>query len=125
MADCSPLIYKRSRFTARLPLDRRYVPSHFWIQETDPAVWRVGLTQFAVRMLGDLVEHEFSVKDGGKVTLGQTIGWFEGFKAVTDLYCVGTGEFLGGNPAIARDSTLVDTQPYSDGWLYSFRGQPD
>jgi glycine cleavage system H protein len=126
MNDCaSPFLYKRSRFTARLPHDRIYVPSHFWLQETEKGVWRVGLTQFAVRMLGDLVEHEFTLKIGEAAKLGQAIGWFEGFKAVSDLYCAGTGEFLGGNPALNDDSTLVDTEPYGRGWLYSFRGQPD
>lgn len=117
--------YKRSRFSTRLPADRLYTPSHFWVVQTEPGVWRVGFTKFATRMLGDLVEHGFGAKPGDAVTVGQTIGWVEGFKALTDLYCVIDGEFLGGNPAIDADVTLTDSDPYGQGWLYAARGKPD
>ncbi len=56
-------------------------------------LWRVGFTKFATRMLGDFVEHAFEPKVGDPVTVGQTIGWVEGFKALTDLYCVADGTF--------------------------------
>lgn len=117
--------YKRSRFSTRLPVDRLYTPSHFWMAEVEPGVWRVGFTRFATRMLGDFVEQGFEVKPGDRVEVGQAIGWVEGFKAVTDLYCVIAGEFLGGNPALAEDITLADTDPYGKGWLYCVRGQPE
>jgi glycine cleavage system H protein len=77
--------YKRSRFSSKLPADRLYSPSHFWMEQTETGLWRVGFTKFATRMLGDLVEHGFAVKTGEQVTLGQTIGWVEGFKALTDI----------------------------------------
>lgn len=120
---CVP--YKRARFATRLPADRLYTSSHFWIEQQAQGVWRVGFTKFATRMLGDLVEYEFSPAAGEKVEIGQTIGWMEGFKAISDLYCVVAGEFVGANPAIAQDITLTDTDPYGEGWLYSVRGTPD
>jgi glycine cleavage system H protein len=120
--ECLP--YKRSRFSTRLPVDRRYSPSHFWLKEMEPGVWRIGFTRFATRMLGDLVEHGFSARGGEMVAVGQVIGWVEGFKALTDLYCVAAGEFLGGNPAIEQDPTLIDADPYGEGWLYAVRGTP-
>jgi glycine cleavage system H protein len=117
--------YKRSRFSTRLPTDRLYAPSHFWMAEVEPGVWRVGFTKFASRMLGDMVEQGYTAKPGERVEVGQTIGWIEGFKAVTDLYCVIAGEFLGGNPGLSDDITLADTDPYGAGWLYCVRGKPD
>ena len=117
--------YKRSRFSSRLPADRLYTPSHFWAAEVEAGVWRVGFTKFATRMLGDLVEHGFQVKPGDAVAVGQAIGWVEGFKALTDLYCVVDGEFAGANPALERDATLTDGDPYGQGWLYAARGTPD
>lgn len=119
------LYYKRSRFSAKLPADRLYTPSHFWAREAEPGLWRVGFTKFATRMLGDFVEHGFVAQVGNRVTVGQTIGWVEGFKALTDLYCAVDGEFAGGNPALERDATLTDSDPYGDGWLYAVRGTPD
>lgn len=119
------LSYKRSRFSTRLPTDRRYAPSHFWLLAAEGGVWRIGFTKFATRMLGDLVEHGFSAKSGEPVAVGQVIGWVEGFKAITDLYCVAEGEFLGGNPALEKDPTLIDSDPYGEGWLYAIRGTPE
>ena len=119
------LYYKRSRFSSRLPRDRRYTSSHAWLLETEPGVWRVGFTKFATRMLGDIVEHGFTVKPNESVSVGQAIGWVEGFKALTDLYCVIDGAFGGPNPALEADSTLADSDPYGAGWLYWVRGTPD
>ena len=121
----SSIHYKRSRFSSKLPADRLYTPSHFWILQVEPGLWRVGFTKFATRMLGDFVEHKFEPKVGDPVAVGQTIGWVEGFKALTDLYCVADGAFAGANPALEQDVTLADSQPYGDGWLYAVRGTPD
>ncbi|HSI35504.1 MAG: glycine cleavage system protein H [Phycisphaerae bacterium] len=121
----APVYYKRSRFSCKLPADRLYTPSHFWALEAEPGVWRVGFTKFATRMLGDLVEHGFEVKPGDAVAVGQAIGFVEGFKALTDLYCVVDGTFEGGNPALDADSTLTESDPHGKGWLYAVRGTPD
>ena len=117
--------YRRSRFSTRLPDDRRYTPAHFWLLEVAPETWRVGFTQFATRMLGDLVEYGFEVKPGATIELGETVGWIEAFKAITDLYCVGNGTFVEGNAALETNPSLFDNDPYGAGWLYLFRGTPD
>ncbi|MDB5356925.1 MAG: gcvH, partial [Phycisphaerales bacterium] len=102
-----------------------YTQSHFWLAETEPGLWRIGLTRFATRMLGEVVEHGFEVKPGDPVKVGQTIGWVEGFKALTDVYCVANGAFAGGNPDLDADTTLLDKDPYHRGWLYQVRGLPE
>ncbi len=117
--------YKRSRFQTRLPKDRLYTASHFWLWQREPSLWRVGFTRFATRMLGEIVEHGFEVKPDQPVKIAQTIGWVEGFKAVSDLYCLVDGTFAGGNSAIDGDTTLIDKKPYADGWLYEVRGNPE
>jgi glycine cleavage system H protein len=118
------VFYRRSRFATRLPVDRWYTPAHYWLVQEEAGVWRVGLTGFATRMLGDLVEYGFAVKPGGAIAVGQTIGWLEGFKAVADLFSVARGEFLGANEALTGDITLVESEPYKRGWLYRVRGEP-
>ena len=59
------------------------------------------------------------------MVVGQIVGWVEGFKAISDVYCVASGEFLGGNPALRERISLIDKHPYSGGWLYAVRGTPD
>jgi glycine cleavage system H protein len=119
------IYYKRARFLTHLPVDRLYTKSHYWLAASQPDEWRVGVTKFAGRMLGEMVEFGFSVKLGDKIDVGQTIGWIEGFKAVSDVYAVAEGEFGGSNPALDGDITLMDSKPYSEGWLYTVRGKPE
>jgi glycine cleavage system H protein len=117
--------YKRSRFSTRLPVDRRYTAAHYWLLEEAQGVWRVGFTKFATRMLGDLVEYELSITAGARVTVGQEIGSIEGFKAVTSLFSVAEGEFLGAGDGLGSDITSVESDPYGRGWLYRVKGHPD
>jgi glycine cleavage system H protein len=119
------LSYRRSRFSTRLPLGRRYTAAHYWLDARGGDLWRVGFTKFATRMLGDLVEHRFEPKAGDAVGLGQLVGWVEGFKAVSEVYAVVIGTFLDANPELDGDVTLVDTDPYGRGWLYEARGTID
>jgi glycine cleavage system H protein len=117
--------YKRSRFSTRLPWDRLYTASHFWVFEAEPGRWRVGLTKFAARMLGDIVDLEFEVAEGAAIEVGDVIGSLEGFKARTVLYAVLQGRFLGGNPALATSLDVLDSDRYGAGWLYAVEGAPD
>ncbi len=118
------LYYRRSRFTTHLPRDRRYSPAHYWLLEESPGVWRVGLTKFATRMLGDVVEFDFTVPVGTNVSVGDEIGSLEGLKALTVVFAVGSGVFLGEGEPLRKDVTLVESDPYGDGWLYRLRGEP-
>lgn len=119
--------YKRSNFVTHLPVDYLYSPTHFWLARiagTDNR-WRVGFTKFATRMLGEIVDHQFDKQAGDAVRSGEIIGSIEGFKAISDLYCVADGEFAGSNPALRDRIELVGEDPYNAGWLYEFRGTPD
>ena len=119
------LRYKRSRFATRLPVGHRFTRSHYWLSRDAGGRWRVGLTGFATRMLGDLVECVLALEAGAPVQLGQAIGSIEGFKAVSDIYAVASGRFGGGNPALDADITLIESAPYEDGWLYTVDGAAD
>jgi len=119
------ILYKRARFSTRLPVDRRYTAAHYWLLEETTGIWRVGFTKFATRMLGDLVEYDFFIKEGGRIALGQEIGSIEGFKALTAIYSVTEGEFLGIGDGFSSDITAVESDPYGRGWLYKVKGSPD
>ena len=124
MTRAQSVYYRRSRFTTHLPRDRRYSPAHYWLLEESPGVWRVGLTKFATRMLGDIVEFEFSVEPGTNVGVGDEIGSIEGLKALTSVFAAGSGAFLGEGTSLRRDVTLAESDPYGEGWLYRLQGEP-
>lgn len=122
------VFYKRSNFVTHLPEDYLYSPSHVWLARLEgdgPPRWRVGFTKFATRMLGEIVDHQFEKPPGAPVRCGEIIGSIEGFKAISDLYCVAEGTFEGGNPALAEKIDLVTNDPYGAGWLYVVEGTPD
>jgi glycine cleavage system H protein len=125
MSQDQTVAYRRARFGTRLPANRRYTAAHYWLLEQESGLWRIGFTKFATRMLGELVDFGFTPAAGDAVELGQAIGWVEGFKAVTDIYAVAAGQFLGINPEADRDISLIDSDPYGRGWLYQVRGTPD
>lgn len=117
--------YKRSRFTTHLPADFLYTPSHAWLQPVGDELWRVGMTKFATRMLGDMVDHGFDVKPDAKTEPGEILGWIEGFKAISDIYCVVDGNFIRSNDVLKKQVTLVNKRPYTEGWLYEASGASD
>lgn len=119
------LSYRRARFVTQLPLRCLYSPSHFWIAPQDDQTCRVGLTKFASRIMGEMVDYGFETPLDAPVASGQVIGWIEGFKALSDVFCIADGRFAGFNPALENNVTLINQDPYGAGWLYAVRGKPD
>jgi glycine cleavage system H protein len=119
------IFFKRSHFATQLPADALYSPSHYWLQREPDGAWRVGFSKFAVRMLGDLVDQSFDVAEGTPVQPGKIIGWIEGFKAISDIYCVVEGTFGGANPGLKGRLEQINDDPYGAGWLYRAFGEPD
>jgi len=119
------LQYKRSHFVTQLPVDYLYSPSHCWIADQAEGLWRVGLTKFATRMLGEMVDHGFEIETDAPVESGQIIGWVEGFKAISDIFCIAQGNFSGPNPVLKEKITVISKDPYGAGWLYVVKGKPD
>jgi glycine cleavage system H protein len=118
------LPFQRAKFKTKLPRGRRYTAGHMWLRQMEGDLWHVGLTRFAIRMLGEPVEVDFETSEGEWVETGHVVGWMEGFKAVTDLYTPMTGHFAGANVALATDIRAVYTSPYERGWLFGLRGEP-
>ena len=125
MSQPATSFYKRSNFVTHLPVDRLYSPSHFWLERGEGDCWRVGFTKFATRMLGEIVDHQWEKMPGNAIRPGEILGSIEGFKAISDLYCVGSGTFAGGNLELQTRIELVSQDPYGAGWLYRFTGTPD
>ena len=125
MSQPATSFYKRSNFVTHLPVGRLYSPSHYWLEREDGDLWRIGFTKFATRMLGEIVDHQWEKTADAEVAAGEIIGSIEGFKAISDIYCVIDGTFAGGNELLAGQIELVSEKPYDAGWLYRASGTPD
>src|SRR5688572_3359860 len=106
------IFYKRATFVTHLPADHLYTQSHNWLGRVSEDEWRVGYTKFALRMLGELVDVKFELPAGAPVNVGEIVGNIEGFKAISDIYCVGDGTFVTGNPGLTSGLEYVGEKPY-------------
>ena len=102
------------------PDNLRYTADHEWVEELDGGTVRVGITAFAQNALGDVVYVSLPAV-GDSLTSGETCGEVESTKSVSDLYAPLTGEVTGVNSALDGAPELVNTAPYTEGWMYELR----
>jgi len=97
------------------PADCRYAETHEWVRmEGDLAV--VGITDFAVEQLSDLVFADLP-RVGTEVAKGGKLGEIESVKAVSDLYAPVSGTVKEVNEALANDLDALAKSPFGDGWM--------
>ncbi len=127
MPPAPTFFYKRSNFVTHLPSTYLYSPTHFWIapEREVSGRWRIGFTKFATRMLGEIVDFQLEKQPGQPVRPGEIVGAIEGFKAISDIYCIAEGIFVEGNAALRQNIELVSSDPYGQGWLYAVDGIHD
>ena len=97
----------------------KYTRSHEWVA-TDGNTATVGITDFAVRQLTDLVHIELP-KVGRSVREGESFGEVESVKAVSDLYAPIPGEILAVNEALPDDLSLLSDDPFGKGWVVKLK----
>ena len=80
----------------------------------------VGVTDYAQGELGDVVFVE--LPDGGSsFDKMEAFGTIEAVKAVSDLFCPVKAEVIESNTGLEDDPSVVNTDPYGDGWMIKIR----
>jgi glycine cleavage system H protein len=97
------------------PKKLRYSKSHEWAY-LDGDVCTLGLTQFAVDQLTDVIYVDLPDVDD-PVVAGDSFGEIESVKAVSDLYSPVGGDVLAVNEKLQNDPTIISQDPYDKGWL--------
>jgi glycine cleavage system H protein len=106
---------------SNVPDDLLYTPEHEYVARTnDPAVVRIGITDYAQGELGDVVFVRLP-KRGEKFSAHQAFGEIEAVKAVSELYSPIQGEVTEINQTLDSDSGVVNRDPYGDGWMMKIR----
>ncbi|HYC33230.1 MAG TPA: glycine cleavage system protein GcvH [Gemmatimonadales bacterium] len=106
---------------SNVPDELGYTAEHEYVQRTgDPAVVRVGITDYAQGELGDVVFVNLP-KPGETVGSHQSFGTIEAVKAVSELYSPVAGEVVEVNAALERDPAVVNRDPYGEGWMVALR----
>jgi glycine cleavage system H protein len=98
-----------------LPEDVRYTKDHEWARRKGN-IFQVGITDFAQDQLGDIVFVELP-EPGSVYESGDEFGTVESVKAVSELFMPLGGEVTTINDALDDAPELVNTAPYTEGWM--------
>ena len=93
----------------------QYTAEHEWVLvDGDSAT--VGITRYAADKLGDVVYVDLP-KTGSDVAAGSIVGEIESTKSVGELFAPIDGTVVEANEAVVSDPSLVNSDPFGDGWL--------
>ena len=96
-----------------------FAKTHEWVavaEESGQKIATVGLTDFAVQALTDLVFIELP-KVGRQVKAEESFCEVESVKAVSDIYAPVTGEVIAVNETLPDHLETLSNDPYGAGWI--------
>ena len=106
---------------SEIPSDLYYTEEHEYLKPTEEdGVYAVGVTDYAQAELGDVVFVELP-EGGATFNRMDVFGTIEAVKAVSDLYCPLQGEVVAVNDGLDDDPSLVNSDPYGEGWMIKLR----
>ncbi len=98
------------------PDDLFYSPDHIWVRELGEDKAVVGITDYAQDQLGKVLYADLPAV-GDTLVLGDEMGAVESAKSVSDLISPLNGEVTRVNEALADTPSLLNDDPYGEGWL--------
>jgi glycine cleavage system H protein len=106
-----------------IPNGLKYTEEHEYLRETDAEdEFLVGITDYAQGELGDVVFVELPTP-GDTFDRMEVFGTIEAVKAVSDLYSPISGEIVAVNEGLDEDPSLVNSDPYGEGWMVRIRAR--
>jgi len=105
--------------SANVPADLKYAKSHEWIRVAGDT-GTVGITDHAQHELTDIVFVELPAL-GRQFKAGDACAVVESVKTASDIYTPVSGEVVEVNKAASDNPALVNTDPYTGGWLYKIK----
>ncbi|SEU15132.1 glycine cleavage system protein GcvH [Paenibacillus sp. NFR01] len=94
-----------------------YSEEHEWAQQGEGRTVRVGITDHAQNLLGDIVFVEFP-EVGAAISAGDSVGSIESVKTVSELYSPVSGKVTKVNDTLESSPEKINDAPYGDGWIF-------
>lgn len=107
----------------KVPENLRYHPGHTWALSESPSLVRVGLDDFASKLMGK-IEHVKLPQRGQWIRQGQKIATFFRDGISVDLISPIEGSISDVNDGVTRDPKLAQNDCYGEGWLVTVQS-PD
>jgi glycine cleavage system H protein len=99
------------------PDELKYTAEHEWVSGlSDNGTVRVGVTDFAVEALGEIVYVQLP-ELGAEVAAHDAVGELESTKSVSDLFAPVSGTVSARNDALDSSPELCSSDPYGEGWI--------
>lgn len=89
--------------------------SHEWLLEND-GIYTIGLTDYAVEQLGDIVFVELP-DVGSRFSKLEAFATVESVKAASEIYMPVSGKVVEINEDIIKKPELINESPFELGWL--------
>ena len=103
---------------SEIPGDLKFLKSHEWARVEDGGNVRVGISDHAQSLLGDLVYVELPAV-GDKLVAGAAAAVVESVKAASDVYSPVTGTVTAVNEALSDKPETINEDAYGEGWLFT------
>ena len=87
-------------------------------------MFKIGVSEFAIDQLGDIVFVEL-VEKGTILQKGETFGTIESVKAVEEVYLPFAGEVINVNQGVIDNPEILQNDPIGDGWLLIIKSEPN
>lgn len=107
----------------RVPDNLRYHPGHTWALSESPNLVRVGMDDFASKLIGK-VERIALPQRGQWIRQGQKIATIYRDGVAVDMVSPIEGAVADVNDSVAADPKLPQNDPYGEGWLVTVQS-PD
>ena len=105
---------------SNIPSHLQYTESHEWVSSEDNGNARIGITDHAQHLLGDMVFVELPELEA-VISAGDECGVVESVKAASDVYSPVAGEVTEGNEALADAPEMINNDPFGDGWIFKIK----
>lgn len=100
-----------------IPEELHYWPEkHVWVTLDESGVATVGVTDVA-QFLAKKIISALPKKAGRSIKKGRSLGTIESGKWVGPVTSPLTGEIIETNPALSSDPSIVNQDPYGEGWF--------
>lgn len=99
-----------------MPDELYYHKEHTWAKKEADGNVRIGMTEFYTKLAGDTTYVDLPF-EGDAVKAGETCGKIQSSKWVGKFVAPISGEIVVVNHALEDDCTLINKDPYGQGWV--------
>ncbi len=98
--------------------------SHEYLLDNENGTYTVGLTDYAIEQLGDIVFVELP-ETGVEFKKNETFATIESVKAASEIYMPVSGKIIEINESVVESPEILNEDTYEKGWLVKIEATGD